>query len=222
MDGYICGLGEGFLEFCGAHGYSMETSYDYNSNPQIYGEFPDFHADPYLDSPESDQENCGGYFDSRLPPLGDGVPKKNQQRKAANMRERRRMKSINDAFEHLRRRIPSNVNTDRRLSKVDTLRLAIRYISYLTEVVKTCGDTKDSSRHKKVQEKIILKCHLSDLEDSDFETGQTLIGHSLSWYHKQGEMTNKTTLTAKVWIPSPPTDSDLINLMSTAGQGMES
>ena len=45
-------------------------------------------------------------------------PKKHQQRKAANMRERRRMKSINDAFEHLRRRIPSTQAQDRRLSKV--------------------------------------------------------------------------------------------------------
>ncbi|KAH9499200.1 Pancreas transcription factor 1 subunit alpha [Bulinus truncatus] len=220
MDGYTCGLGEGFLEFCGAHGYFMEPSYDCASNPQMYGDFSHFHPDSYLDSPESDQENCGGFFDSRLDNLLESAPKKNQQRKAANMRERRRMKSINDAFEHLRRRIPSNVNADRRLSKVDTLRLAIKYISYLSELVKTCGDMTDTSRQRKTQEKIILKCHLSDFEDCDFENGQTLIGHSLSWFHKKGEMTNnnKSTLTAKVWMPCTPTDSDLINLSSSSSE----
>lgn len=114
----MCGLGEGFLEFCGAHGYSMEPSYPYGTEPQLYNDFSDFHAEAYLDSPESDQENAGGFFDSPLQGIVAGVPKKHQQRKAANMRERRRMKSINDAFEHLRRRIPSNVNADRRLSKV--------------------------------------------------------------------------------------------------------
>ena len=41
------------------------------------------------------------------------------QRKAANMRERRRMKSINDAFETLRTCIPwSEAQVDRKLSKV--------------------------------------------------------------------------------------------------------
>uniref|UniRef100_A0A2C9M7W8 BHLH domain-containing protein n=1 Tax=Biomphalaria glabrata TaxID=6526 RepID=A0A2C9M7W8_BIOGL len=215
MDGYSCGLGEGFLEFC-AHGYFMEPSYDCVSNPQMYSEFSHFHPDSYLDSPESDQENCGGFFDSRLDHLVEGPPKKNQQRKAANMRERRRMKSINDAFEHLRRRIPSNVNADRRLSKVDTLRLAIKYISYLSELVKTCGDMKEHSRQRRAQEKIILKCHVTDSEDYDFESGQTVIGHSLSWFHKHGDPSNKATLTAKIWMPCIPTDSDLINLSSTS------
>ncbi|ESP01786.1 hypothetical protein LOTGIDRAFT_70439, partial [Lottia gigantea] len=57
------------------------------------------------------------------------------QRRAANLRERKRMKSINDAFENLRTCIPATENADRRLSKVDTLRLAIRYISYLSNVI---------------------------------------------------------------------------------------
>ncbi|XP_059157833.1 pancreas transcription factor 1 subunit alpha-like [Physella acuta] len=221
MDGYMCGLGEGFLEFCGAHGYTMESSYDYGGNPQIYGDFPDFHSDAYLDSPESDQENYGNFFDNRIQSLVEGgAPKKNQQRKAANMRERRRMKSINDAFEHLRRRIPSNVNADRRLSKVDTLRLAIRYISYLSELVKTCGDVKDSSKNRKSQEKIILKCHYTDIDDCDFESGQTVIGHSLSWCHKKSDVKTQSTRSAKIWMPGAPTESDLISLSSSGGHVM--
>ncbi|XP_025094317.1 pancreas transcription factor 1 subunit alpha-like, partial [Pomacea canaliculata] len=55
-----------------------------------------------------------------------------QQRQAANMRERRRMQSINDAFEGLRTHIPT-LPYEKRLSKVDTLRLAIGYIGFLAE-----------------------------------------------------------------------------------------
>ncbi|KAL5110808.1 Pancrea transcription factor 1 subunit alpha [Taenia crassiceps] len=56
------------------------------------------------------------------------------QRQAANMRERRRMHSINHAFEGLRARIPT-LPYEKRLSKVDTLRLAIGYIKFLQDLV---------------------------------------------------------------------------------------
>ena len=46
------------------------------------------------------------------------------QRHAANLRERKRMQSINDAFEGLRTHIPT-LPYEKRLSKVDTLRLTI-------------------------------------------------------------------------------------------------
>lgn len=57
-----------------------------------------------------------------------------QLRQAANVRERRRMQSINDAFEGLRSHIPT-LPYEKRLSKVDTLRLAIGYIHFLSELV---------------------------------------------------------------------------------------
>ena len=47
-----------------------------------------------------------------------------QQRQAANQRERKRMQSINEAFEGLRVCIPT-LPYEKRLSKVDTLKLAI-------------------------------------------------------------------------------------------------
>jgi pancreas-specific transcription factor 1a len=59
-----------------------------------------------------------------------------QQRQAANLRERKRMQSINDAFEGLRAHIPT-LPYEKRLSKVDTLRLAIGYINFLSELVRT-------------------------------------------------------------------------------------
>ena len=51
-----------------------------------------------------------------------------QQRHAANLRERKRMQSINDAFEGLRHHIPT-LPYEKRLSKVDTLRLTIGYVT---------------------------------------------------------------------------------------------
>jgi len=57
-----------------------------------------------------------------------------QQRQAANQRERKRMQSINDAFEGLRAHIPT-LPYEKRLSKVDTLRVAIGYIGFLAELV---------------------------------------------------------------------------------------
>lgn len=111
-------------------------------------------------SNESDEDNFFFFTDKHT-----GKPvKKQQQRKAANMRERRRMKSINDAFDNLRNSIPSNLNADRRLSKVDTLRLAIRYIGHLSNLVQTTTDLPSEAAMKKnsrVHEKIIVRCHFS-------------------------------------------------------------
>lgn len=46
------------------------------------------------------------------------------------------MQNINDAFEGLRAHIPT-LPYEKRLSKVDTLKLAIGYINFLSELVRT-------------------------------------------------------------------------------------
>ncbi|XP_030309935.1 transcription factor 15-like [Calypte anna] len=56
------------------------------------------------------------------------------RRAAANARERDRTHSVNAAFGALRRLIPTRPS-DRRLSKVETLRLASSYISHLANVL---------------------------------------------------------------------------------------
>ena len=56
-------------------------------------------------------------------------------RHAANMRERRRMQSINDAFESLRQHIPT-LPYEKRLSKVDTLKLTIGWVAVYKEILK--------------------------------------------------------------------------------------
>lgn len=46
------------------------------------------------------------------------------------------MQSINEAFEGLRNHIPT-MPYEKRLSKVDTLKLAISYINFLSELLKS-------------------------------------------------------------------------------------
>ncbi|CAM9534133.1 unnamed protein product [Lampetra fluviatilis] len=63
------------------------------------------------------------------------------QRTAANVRERRRMLSINSAFEELRCHVPT-FPYEKRLSKIDTLRLAIAYIALLRDILLSDTDPK--------------------------------------------------------------------------------
>jgi len=59
------------------------------------------------------------------------------QRVMANVRERQRTQSLNDAFSQLRKIIPT-LPSDK-LSKIQTLRLATRYIDFLYQVLR-CDD----------------------------------------------------------------------------------
>lgn len=81
-----------------------------------------------------------------------------QLRQAANVRERRRMQSINDAFEGLRSHIPT-LPYEKRLSKVDTLRLAIGYINFLSELVRSDLPLRSAGGDGPSQPKKIIICH---------------------------------------------------------------
>ncbi|XP_006635852.1 basic helix-loop-helix transcription factor scleraxis [Lepisosteus oculatus] len=74
----------------------------------------------------------------RPPPIVGEI----RQRNAANARERDRTNSVNTAFTALRTLIPTEP-ADRKLSKIETLRLASSYISHLGNVLlvgEACGD----------------------------------------------------------------------------------
>ncbi|ESO06394.1 hypothetical protein HELRODRAFT_64733, partial [Helobdella robusta] len=58
-----------------------------------------------------------------------------QHRQAANVRERKRMMSINMAFNELRLYHVPTFPYEKRLSKIDTLRLAMAYINLLKDVL---------------------------------------------------------------------------------------
>jgi len=58
------------------------------------------------------------------------------QRRAANIRERRRMFNLNEAFDKLRRKVPTFAY-EKRLSRIETLKLAITYIAFMDEVLRS-------------------------------------------------------------------------------------
>ncbi|XP_054241053.1 fer3-like protein [Indicator indicator] len=63
------------------------------------------------------------------------------QRQAANIRERKRMFNLNEAFDQLRKKVPTFAY-EKRLSRIETLRLAIVYISFMTELLDGCSRQK--------------------------------------------------------------------------------
>lgn len=65
------------------------------------------------------------------------------QRKAANIRERRRMVTLNEAFERLKQRIPRG-SKDKKLSRIDTLRTAISYITSMQKML-IMADSQEST-----------------------------------------------------------------------------
>ena len=75
-----------------------------------------------------------------------------EPRVVANVRERKRMMSINSAFEELRLHIPT-FPYERRLSKIDTLRLAIAYIGLLQAILDSGKGPKEFLVDIKSEEK---------------------------------------------------------------------
>lgn len=72
-----------------------------------------------------------------------------KQRQAANARERSRTHSVNSAFSALRVLIPTEPS-DRKLSKIETLRLATSYISHLGSMLVSgtqCSNVSKVAQH---------------------------------------------------------------------------
>ncbi|XP_040153587.1 protein Fer3 [Anopheles arabiensis] len=93
------------------------------------------------------RQQVGSFVSQRLSPRGaqpapsSGSTKKTRrrvasmaQRRAANIRERRRMFNLNEAFDKLRRKVPTFAY-EKRLSRIETLRLAITYIGFMSELL---------------------------------------------------------------------------------------
>ncbi|XP_044143451.1 transcription factor 15-like [Bufo gargarizans] len=101
---------------------------------------------------DSSEKSLGGGDDGGYSsPSGDNRGKRkrksklsgvNKQRQAANARERDRTHSVNTAFTALRTLIPTEP-ADRRLSKIETLRLASSYISHLANILLLEEDSID-------------------------------------------------------------------------------
>lgn len=100
----------------------------------------------------------------RRGPRLTGVSK---QRKSANARERNRVRVINNALETLRGLIPL-LPTEKRPSKMETVRLAAEYINHLTELL--TGERNSGTAIKQAQEepgafRVVVKQEKIDDED---------------------------------------------------------
>ncbi|XP_053737090.1 basic helix-loop-helix transcription factor amos [Synchiropus splendidus] len=68
-----------------------------------------------------------------------------RRRLAANARERRRMLGLNVAFDRLRSVIP-NLESDKKLSKSETLQMALIYIATLSDILRTPTDSDPAEK----------------------------------------------------------------------------
>lgn len=87
--------------------------------------------------------------------LNDGPPQKLARRVFTNSRERWRQQNVNGAFSELRKLIPTHP-PDKKLSKNEILRLAMKYINFLVQLLndqtsdQVCkGTTEGQERRKK-------------------------------------------------------------------------
>nr|NP_001262334.1 48 related 1, isoform B [Drosophila melanogaster]AGB95717.1 48 related 1, isoform B [Drosophila melanogaster] len=184
---------------------SQATNASTSSSDYFFGDEhsseSDDEDDAYSSGFNSDQENTEKTFcpfsrRSHKPRRLKCASQMAQQRQAANLRERRRMQSINEAFEGLRTHIPT-LPYEKRLSKVDTLKLAISYITFLSEMVKKDknGNEPGLSLQRNYQKEPPKKIILKD------RTGG--VAHSLSWYRK-GDRYPGSKLYARTWTPEDP------------------
>ncbi|XP_065205704.1 helix-loop-helix protein delilah-like [Planococcus citri] len=73
------------------------------------------------------------------------APLSKYRRKTANARERSRMREINEGFEALRRALPHltpEADNNEKLTKISTLRLAMKYITALNHILTDTTDTE--------------------------------------------------------------------------------
>ena len=168
-----------FHQNCHQHLYEEHYQQRFSFYPMVegnHGYYPETNG-------QSSMEH-GFYFNEH-----SGKPKRKRvasiaQRRAANIRERRRMFNLNEAFDILRKKVPTFAY-EKRLSRIETLRLAITYISFMAQLVD--GKTpKDTTLHAAATDSVVtvnsagspaerkgttradrsLECVYSDLEDS--------------------------------------------------------
>ncbi|KAG8441382.1 hypothetical protein GDO86_006933, partial [Hymenochirus boettgeri] len=128
---------------------------------------PQYHPHPYLPSPYLRSSGLFPIFSGRFkrrshPDIPDQFlgrqPQKVARRVFTNSRERWRQQNVNGAFAELRKLIPTHP-PDKKLSKNEILRLAMRYITFLVTLL---GD-QNSPTPKQPPAKIRLPTPVRDL-----------------------------------------------------------
>nr|SVI23430.1 taxi B [Limnogonus franciscanus] len=101
------------------------------------------------------------------------APLSKYRRKNANARERCRMREINEAFETLRRAVPCQ---DEKMTKIATLRLAMSYISALSETLEgvSTGSPATSTSESFPLDDLSDHCSLTHSDFQDFDVSSSL------------------------------------------------
>uniref|UniRef100_W8BXZ1 Protein twist n=1 Tax=Ceratitis capitata TaxID=7213 RepID=W8BXZ1_CERCA len=124
-----------------------DSNYDYPHNDDLM----DMHTDSLCENQESSKQfRKPRRRLRRKSSRSEDVEEFHNQRVMANVRERQRTQSLNDAFKALQQIIPT-LPSDK-LSKIQTLKLATRYIDFLCRVL----STSEISLLKSVDSKSIL------------------------------------------------------------------
>ncbi|XP_017469854.1 PREDICTED: protein twist [Rhagoletis zephyria] len=138
------------LEFMRLNGNSLdagEANYDYANNDELM----DIRADSLSDNQDSSKPfRKPRRRTRRKSSRSEDAEEFHNQRVMANVRERQRTQSLNDAFKALQQIIPT-LPSDK-LSKIQTLKLATRYIDFLCRVL----STSEISLLKSMESKSIL------------------------------------------------------------------
>lgn len=123
------------------------------------------------------------------------APLSKYRRKTANARERVRMREINSAFEHLRECVPvsfgesSPVNSNEKLTKITTLRMAMKYISTLTNFLNSSDPDCDGGA---ILNNIINKSSIQASTSCIFTNNNN---DSMTLNHNTAELETKTAAT---------------------------
>lgn len=116
---------------------------------------------------------------SKPKPKQKAPPLSKYRRKTANARERSRMREINQAFEALRRAVPQmscHSGTNEKLTKITTLRLAMKYISTLSAVLTGPPD----NNHDLLSDCSELDCLLLESDGESLPLQSDFSDHSLT------------------------------------------
>lgn len=116
------------------------------------------------------------------------APLSRYRRKTANARERSRMREINTAFETLRKAVPHlsgcTQSPNEKLTKITTLRLAMKYINALSSVLKdnsvVCSSTPSSDLGDLFSDCSDLDCLLLESDGESLQLHSDLSDHSLT------------------------------------------
>lgn len=144
------------------NGHNGIPNYAYHSNDRIHSP-SDYSNDG---SPGSSGGKSGKVKRRRV--------QTHSQRKAANIRERRRMFHLNEAFDELRKRLPA-FNYEKRLSRIETLRLAMTYISFMKDI--SDGNDPDDVKLLKYQtamDESLYRSMQEQINDTDDSLSQPL------------------------------------------------